>query len=355
MFRILRKGFTLIELLVVIAIIAILAAILFPVFARAKESAKKISDLSQMKQIGTSSLLYIADYDDYWYPHRENSKVGSSFVVDPRYLDANGNFLQSATVLGGIVGTKNYYYHANNSATQQTGVLGDGNESKAAISRYFFVSLVQPYAKTFDIFKNPGGFDKFTMNDKTVGPACGAFTSVNATVPGASGCIGYGYGGQNSYAHNDTYLSPAQPFNGGSSNITAINSAAVPRITSTIVLTDGTYYGGAFDSLNQSGLLDQTHINGNEATYAAQLSGSNTHQYESYWKNLGNSKWGYSDGASYNLTNDTASVNSSLTLFGGVINCQFVDGHAKAIPTQRVIGDVCLWTTDVDGDHPKCN
>jgi prepilin-type N-terminal cleavage/methylation domain-containing protein len=52
-----RKAFTLIELLVVIAIIAILAAILFPVFAQAKASAKNTQELSNMKQLGTVSAL----------------------------------------------------------------------------------------------------------------------------------------------------------------------------------------------------------------------------------------------------------------------------------------------------------
>jgi prepilin-type N-terminal cleavage/methylation domain-containing protein len=69
-----HRAFTLIELLVVIAIIAILAAILFPVFAQAKEAAKKTVELSQLKQIGTATLMYSADYDDsfplaYQYPH----------------------------------------------------------------------------------------------------------------------------------------------------------------------------------------------------------------------------------------------------------------------------------------------
>lgn len=59
-----RKGFTLIELLVVIAIIAILAAILFPVFAQAKQAAKKTADLSNTKQIGLGFVMYAADYDD---------------------------------------------------------------------------------------------------------------------------------------------------------------------------------------------------------------------------------------------------------------------------------------------------
>ncbi|CAN5714279.1 hypothetical protein BH11ARM2_BH11ARM2_38980 [soil metagenome] len=60
----LRRAFTLIELLVVIAIIAILAAILFPVFAQAKEAAKKTADLSNLKQIATASQIYLSDSDD---------------------------------------------------------------------------------------------------------------------------------------------------------------------------------------------------------------------------------------------------------------------------------------------------
>ncbi|MBX7135425.1 MAG: DUF1559 domain-containing protein [Fimbriimonadaceae bacterium] len=58
-----RKAFTLIELLVVIAIIAILAAILFPVFAQAKESARATTCLSNMKQLGTGMVMYLADFD----------------------------------------------------------------------------------------------------------------------------------------------------------------------------------------------------------------------------------------------------------------------------------------------------
>lgn len=60
------KGFTLIELLVVIAIIAILAAILFPVFAQAKQAAKKTSAISNFKQVGVGTALYLADSDDYY-------------------------------------------------------------------------------------------------------------------------------------------------------------------------------------------------------------------------------------------------------------------------------------------------
>jgi len=63
-----KKAFTLIELLVVIAIIAILAAILFPVFAQAKAAAKKISSVSNNKQLDLAVLMYAGDADDYVSP-----------------------------------------------------------------------------------------------------------------------------------------------------------------------------------------------------------------------------------------------------------------------------------------------
>jgi prepilin-type N-terminal cleavage/methylation domain-containing protein/prepilin-type processing-associated H-X9-DG protein len=62
--RRIHNGFTLIELLVVIAIIAILAAILFPVFAQAREKARAISCLSNTKQVGLSLMMYVQDYDE---------------------------------------------------------------------------------------------------------------------------------------------------------------------------------------------------------------------------------------------------------------------------------------------------
>ena len=101
-----KQGFTLIELLVVIAIIAILAAILFPVFARARENARRTSCLSNMKQIGLGIMQYLQDYDERYprawggldgpgthpdegrYPNpadieTDKSKPGGAFKVNP--------------------------------------------------------------------------------------------------------------------------------------------------------------------------------------------------------------------------------------------------------------------------------
>jgi len=88
------KAFTLIELLVVIAIIAILAAILFPVFAQAKEAAKKTQCLSNMKQIGTAMMMYLNDNEDVYplaqrspsmdeYSGTDYTPVPWNYVVNP--------------------------------------------------------------------------------------------------------------------------------------------------------------------------------------------------------------------------------------------------------------------------------
>jgi prepilin-type N-terminal cleavage/methylation domain-containing protein/prepilin-type processing-associated H-X9-DG protein len=74
-----HRGFTLIEILVVVAIIALLAAILFPVFARARENARRTSCQSNLKQIGLAALQYVQDYDER-YPY---SRIGYSSSNPP--------------------------------------------------------------------------------------------------------------------------------------------------------------------------------------------------------------------------------------------------------------------------------
>ncbi len=77
-----RRGFTLIELLVVIAIIAILAAILFPVFAQARDKARQTACLSNAKQLGTAATMYVQDYDEtYMMGAGYDYKLGNGWLM----------------------------------------------------------------------------------------------------------------------------------------------------------------------------------------------------------------------------------------------------------------------------------
>jgi prepilin-type N-terminal cleavage/methylation domain-containing protein len=113
------RGFTLIELLVVIAIIAILAAILFPVFARAREQARKTTCMSNMKQITLSMMQYTQDYDERYPANRPNCSHGD-----------NGTFPYWNQ--DGINGIDDFHMQAQ-----------------------WFAELVQPYVKSRQIFRCP--------------------------------------------------------------------------------------------------------------------------------------------------------------------------------------------------------
>ena len=157
-----RHAFTLIELLVVIAIIAILAALLFPVFAKAREKARQSSCSSNSKQFGTAIAMYVQDYDErtmmqnenlappyYWYQplqsYIKNDQVfrcpsrGSDATAPASDYLANGLFVHGAALaqfqypaeqisLGErAVGDTDIDYHPWDT-TAPTGVKGGGNE-----------------------------------------------------------------------------------------------------------------------------------------------------------------------------------------------------------------------------------
>ena len=116
-----RKGFTLIELLVVIAIIAILAAILFPVFARAREKARQTSCLSNLKQIMLGTLMYTQDYNERTPPH---GYFAPDPPLAPRFNDSRGAYWDWPVLLEPYIMNRDIYQcpsHPDEGATHSSG------------------------------------------------------------------------------------------------------------------------------------------------------------------------------------------------------------------------------------------
>jgi prepilin-type N-terminal cleavage/methylation domain-containing protein/prepilin-type processing-associated H-X9-DG protein len=185
--RVVNQGFTLIELLVVISIIALLAAILFPVFSRARENARRSSCQSNLKQIGLGILQYAQDYDEVMVP------VWLDGACDP-------GFGWEATNAG----------VANHNCSS-------GN--------YKWMDLLQPYVKSEQIFNCPS-----------------ASTSGTSKVPRYDYYNGVNYGSYaanlGNYASNDTVNPPFSLYSGVAGNSVPIKLAKIQAPATTVMVTD---------------------------------------------------------------------------------------------------------------------
>jgi len=219
-------GFTLIELLVVIAIIAILAAILFPVFAQAREKARQTACLSNEKQIANAMMMYTQDFDETLFPYRLNAGAAqlNPFASDPK-VAAN------------------------------------------AKTPIFFSQLLYPYTKNYDIFKCPS-------NPKAWVNVCpDEFDPALKLGPD----LYQSYGAENSYAASN------YTFRAGS----GLPLAKIESTSETVGLVDSMYYNALPLSADGSGpcKLKGEQDYGKVGGPVDPTGGS----YPEYWKNIGNS------------------------------------------------------------------
>ena len=177
-----KKAFTLIELLVVITIIAILAAILFPVFARAKAAAKQTACISNLKQIGTAMTLYMGDHDDI-FPYA----VDASDKFDPNIWAGQPAFaaqipfmLELPDALLPYTKSKEIFHCPSDSGTQ---VLDNHFPDKFVSSPSLFATFHSSY-----LFRTEIAF-KFLSQDRFQLPA-----EVNVLFDGAGHWHGGGRG-----------------------------------------------------------------------------------------------------------------------------------------------------------------
>ena len=177
--RLTPRGFTLIELLVVIAIIAVLAAILFPVFARARENGRRSTCLSNLKQIGLGFMQYTQDYDEA-YPLSSFPAHNISWTVSaqpymksvqlfrcpsdngtrwstPAAPPADNYYTTSYSMTAWISGTQKYGKLSAMQAPSKVIILADANTDSAQRDHF------HPFYWTSDPV-NPGGPKSWTFN-----------------------------------------------------------------------------------------------------------------------------------------------------------------------------------------------
>ncbi len=221
MLRKMQKGFTLIELLVVIAIISILAAILFPVFARARENARRASCMSNLKQIGLGFMMYTQDYDETYPCQTSTNPDRYAEAINAPVTALNQNWINS---IYGYV--KSWQLFKCPSATNflRTPPLTDGNPTAISNSSYMANGvLINSYGTSRKLSGIPNATDIVLVMESSLSYSYALVRPIRTTA--TSGYIQWNYPGVN-----------ALHFSGG--NLVFADGHAKWRIQSSICAAD---------------------------------------------------------------------------------------------------------------------
>ena len=223
-----KKAFTLIELLVVIAIIAILAAILFPVFAKARENARRSSCISNMKQIGLGIMQYSQDYDSN-YPISITSYNGSNLswrqAIQPyikstqvQQCPSNTN-KDTPTHLANGTYPATFVSYAANSSTVNTLVEDSRADGLGIMGNSFPVSeaLISVPAQCIAVVESTARNSTFdiratgTFAQETSAPPATPFTAATLAASGSNGHLFSGHLGTANFLYADGHVKSQKP------------------------------------------------------------------------------------------------------------------------------------------------
>ena len=242
-----NSAFTLIELLVVIAIIAILAAILFPVFARARENARRSSCQSNLKQIGLGILQYSQDYDEMlvqgsYGPGTNHPEGASNATTTYKWMDAIYPYIKSEQIFVCPSDSTNLPYKLNTTLTAADTGIEYGSYGVNAYSYGNSPSLGAGSTGTCP-YNTSVSMASLEDSAQTVFAADSLQTSTTVT---ANGARAYEFSIQNNMSANHLSGTPKRGFN-------QYGAAAVERHLDTInvLFADGHVKAMRLDVLNQ--------------------------------------------------------------------------------------------------------